>query len=414
MPWRWLILVFMLWGVPVSVEAVSLRYFDVVVGGRAAQMGGAFTALADDATATYYNPAGLVQIETGSFSLSANAFDVQTYTVEDRLFGHDITLRSQAFYPTAWGVVKKVGEFRLALSAVVISNLNGSTDNRFQNVEFEGVNFETVIANRDVQEQIYLVGPSAAYRLRSGLMVGGTIHYWYGESREDQTVFVGNVDPIVQLETLNREDVVTQGVSAQVGLLGRLSETYSWGLLLRSPTYLRQEIDSEERSYLYDETTGEFNRQSVEDQDTETARRPLGMTIGAAFHPRADVTLALDLTYSYSTDYTSANRKIEFEPVVNGALGGEILLTPRVPLRAGLYTNRTAAPELNSEATRQDDHVDYYGVTLGTGYLDDISTLEVGLRYAYGTGENKDPTTGEQFDVRATVYTLFVSGSFRF
>ena len=44
-------------------EDESLPYFGVGAGARAVSMGGAFVALANDATAPHYNPAGLVQIE---------------------------------------------------------------------------------------------------------------------------------------------------------------------------------------------------------------------------------------------------------------------------------------------------------------------------------------------------------------
>ena len=38
------------------------------VGARALGMGGAFVAVADDATATYWNPAGLTKVKKHSFS----------------------------------------------------------------------------------------------------------------------------------------------------------------------------------------------------------------------------------------------------------------------------------------------------------------------------------------------------------
>jgi hypothetical protein len=44
-------------------EDESLPYFGMGAGARAVSMGGAFVALANDATAPYYNPAGLVQLE---------------------------------------------------------------------------------------------------------------------------------------------------------------------------------------------------------------------------------------------------------------------------------------------------------------------------------------------------------------
>jgi long-subunit fatty acid transport protein len=397
-----------------SAEAISLRYSDVVVGGRSAQLGGAFAALADDATAAYYNPAGLAQISTSSLSLSANALDVQTYTIENRIAGHDIELTSEAFYPTAWGVVKKWGSMRIALSAIVIANLNAAATIRLQDVAFQGLPFNTLTADATAQEQTYLAGPSIAYPIRPDLMIGGTVYYWYGNTLQDQTIFVETGDPVIQAEVTSREEALTYGLLAQAGLLLKPSERYSVGVVVRTPTFLQQEIDFQNRSYSFDEASSEFVREFEEGEDTRSARRPSSATVGTAVHPNDHATVALDLSYYHSTEYTSAGQKIRVEPVVNGALGGEWMLNPRVALRAGLYTNFSAAPELNDRPAAQPDHVDYYGFTMGTGYLDAVSTLETGLRYAYGTGESKDPVTGERFAVRAEVYALFVSGSIRF
>jgi len=47
-------------------------------GARAAAMGDAFSAIADDVTATYWNPAGLGQIETPQMSLMQNSALIDT------------------------------------------------------------------------------------------------------------------------------------------------------------------------------------------------------------------------------------------------------------------------------------------------------------------------------------------------
>ncbi len=47
----------------------TAEFLKLAVGGRAAAMGEAFTAVADDATALYWNPAALLQIPSKSFSI---------------------------------------------------------------------------------------------------------------------------------------------------------------------------------------------------------------------------------------------------------------------------------------------------------------------------------------------------------
>jgi long-chain fatty acid transport protein len=50
------------------------HYQDQIVGEDALGMGGAFTAVADDASAAFYNPAGLAQIKSGSLSGSLSVY----------------------------------------------------------------------------------------------------------------------------------------------------------------------------------------------------------------------------------------------------------------------------------------------------------------------------------------------------
>ncbi len=53
-----------------KVGTYALPFLKIGVSARAAAMGGAFTALANDATATYWNPAGLVDLTRTDVSLS--------------------------------------------------------------------------------------------------------------------------------------------------------------------------------------------------------------------------------------------------------------------------------------------------------------------------------------------------------
>jgi hypothetical protein len=50
----------------------AANFLKIGVGARASAMGGAFTALADDGTSLYWNPAGLAQMEGGELSATYN------------------------------------------------------------------------------------------------------------------------------------------------------------------------------------------------------------------------------------------------------------------------------------------------------------------------------------------------------
>lgn len=397
-----------------AARAGVYNYYDVMVGGRAAQMGGAFTALADDATAAYFNPAGLVQISTSSFSVSANGLDLQTYTISNRLFGQNVKFRSSTFYPTAWSVVRSHGELRLAFSAVVPTNLDIASTTNLSNVTFQGQTFNVGFVDFRIKDRVYLVGPSLAYRLSPALMIGGTAYFWYGEALSETTVFFGGGGTQSQTGLFNRSSIATQGFLGQAGILYRPSDAYSVGLTLRTPAFLRQEVTIKDQRYSFDAPTQQFVNSFSQGGDSEPARRPAGAIIGLAVHPRTERTISMDVSYFAGARYGLLSNTITIEPVWNAALGFEEMIRPRIPVRAGFYTNRSAAPKLDANPTAQDDRVDYYGVTLGSGYIDELSTFEMGVRYAWGRGENKDPTTGDRFDIRSRVMTVFASGGIRF
>ena len=57
-----------------TAMADDFHYTNLLIGDRASGMGGAYTAVSDDATGLYYNPAGIAYTMGRSFSASVNAY----------------------------------------------------------------------------------------------------------------------------------------------------------------------------------------------------------------------------------------------------------------------------------------------------------------------------------------------------
>src|SRR5437899_9949578 len=82
-----------------------------VVGGRAAGMGGAFTALADDGSGPYYNPAGIAFARRSSLSLSASVYGLVSGTFTNALGdGHDFKYQDLNTFPVSTSVISKFGD----------------------------------------------------------------------------------------------------------------------------------------------------------------------------------------------------------------------------------------------------------------------------------------------------------------
>ena len=68
---------------PAAADTSNFRPY--LVGGRAAGMGGAFTALADDGAGPWYNPAGIGFVERSQVSLTGSAYGLASGSFKDAL-----------------------------------------------------------------------------------------------------------------------------------------------------------------------------------------------------------------------------------------------------------------------------------------------------------------------------------------
>lgn len=81
-----------------KVGTYALPFLKIPVSARGVAMGGAFTALANDATATYWNPAGMVDITRTSISLN------HTWWPADINLDFASAVFTLPFVPGQWGV----------------------------------------------------------------------------------------------------------------------------------------------------------------------------------------------------------------------------------------------------------------------------------------------------------------------
>jgi hypothetical protein len=109
-------------------------------------------------------------------------------------------------------------------------------------------------------------------------------------------------------------------------------------------------------------------------------------------------------------------REVRREPVVNGNVGMEWRAWPTVPVRAGVYTNFSAAPEI-PERTREahQPRVHMFGASASIGYLGRGFGLDFGVTVAFGSGvaqavDEADRTLLRRANVQNTFVYFFISG----
>ena len=339
---------------PVAARAGSSTYQDVLVGERASGMGGAFTALADDASAAYYNPAGLATVGSQNLSLSANVFDYQAQRLHGYFRGQDLRASSVSFFPSDWYTVIHTTRATYAIAVIVPESLSATATGNFSD------NGTRLQFNSNQSVQTYLIGPSVGLALTPRLSVGAAAYLLYGRYSNN---FHGTLS-----DQSGLDEVFQQITGYQVGALGlaglkyRLSDRVRLGLVLRSGA---------QPHHVEDRLNVEYNpgRTGTEVKGaTYYSRIPWSTTMGVAFLPNPAWTLAADLSVYAAARTAIYGTEYENKMICNLNLGAEYAATPSVPLRFGFFTNRSAAPGPTDGQQVQPAHVDQYGVTASVGW----------------------------------------------
>ncbi|HMW07258.1 MAG TPA: outer membrane protein transport protein [Leptospiraceae bacterium] len=151
------------------------------LGERASGMGGAYTAVSDDATGTYYNPGGLGFANKSSFTASSSGYQkgYDNYTNADGT-GRDYIRKSSSYFPNFLGYVG--GGEKLKYGFSFVSPYQSQTDVAnsitlpFQLYEGQYAYSNYVSINKEelIRTQF---GLSLAYRLTDRLSIGATLYY---------------------------------------------------------------------------------------------------------------------------------------------------------------------------------------------------------------------------------------------
>lgn len=423
------ILLISIFPLPGLSHAGIYNYQEVLVGEKAAGMGGAFTALADDATATFYNPAGIIQIPFNSVSASANAITVKTRT--GKFFLHDNEkLTSFDFIPTFWGVTASTVLGKIGFSIIVPESDNFELHENYSDVYAAGSTWNT--ARRDItyESDSYLIGPSYTFHITPRLSGGVSAFLLYNTFTESIYDFWNTTDAFLE-NSLGSNGSGT-GFTGKFGLLYKMTDKFRLSMVLRPPSEI--EIEAKVRQVAYVKEVGDpvVNRGNLEGVASYSRRLPYSSTVGLAWLPSDRFTLAFDLSYYGPTDYTqntidlvnfnpeTRSRNIILEKVINGNLGMEYMLTTTIPVRAGIFTDFSSAPEVRDIDTAQPTHLDKYGVTLSSGNMTANSTTIVGIKYSLGQGYGTAKDYGTiPVEFRKEAYTqtdivLFISGTYMF
>lgn len=398
-----------------------------LIGERASMMGGAFTAVADDASALWYNPAGLSAIERTSISLSANAYGMLLYKRTELLneatgATATSTLQQITAVPTTLGfAVSPRRGLTLALGVFAADKVRfvGSqerTDLTFEwPVDGSPLTFSRFSQRVNVDASTTLIGPGVGWHLGRRVSVGASLLVQISASALASTRDF--VDPVgAQLALSTSASGTSFGLVPVLGVRWQPHERVSVGFTWSSQTVplggtLTYSVSAVASTGFAELATGTARAD---------VRYPHRFALGVAWSPRSGLSLSADgilyaglrypVAYEIFNPFTSDG---VYEEVLHadGSLGVEARLTDSLALRLGLLTNTSGAPD---EVARE--RVQMFGGTAGVAIRIGGFTTSVGLVFQYGHSgyqtyarEPGFPLSQDRFNVQ-----VMVGGSSRF
>lgn len=439
---------------PAGAEAQALYYRSIPIGDRAVGLGGAFTGVANDSSAAYYNPAGLVR--GGRFGLQAS-FATIVFTKYKVVDAFDSPQADETFdttgtsaLPRFVGTAVKVGrkkfgddhQFALGYSTLEVarnrlnvgtsendptSSLDLRVDNNYRS-RWYGISFAAEVTEKSaVGFTIFLSDQSFGYGEDIGIAIGGTF--------DEQTGLRVGGDSATASSSI--------GVSAyhfvpRLGWLHKINSQWAIGVMLQTPGIPLKQKGGVLRRITTDISPDEPTFFLFDSGDIKAKMPiPFELRAGFGFQINEETLLSFDAAVAGPVKEGSLFAQPDQLADFDGRLG--VYLSPSIARRwtpnlsigaehkfgkavvaGGLFTNFSAAPDV-PETSQQytPDQVNMWGASVSVGIDTKGYRFNVGATGLFGNGdalaavldENADVVSYRRTQATRAAVILYVSGA---
>ncbi|MDZ7860071.1 MAG: UPF0164 family protein [Candidatus Krumholzibacteriota bacterium] len=212
-------------------------------GGRAASLGGAYTAVSNDAFALIYNPAGLTQINKKelSFGIYYSTEDLSTnYDRYNSLLPNSSTGISHL--TTVYPFPTYRGSFVIGFGVFRVANSDLEYFKNSRRDDLNGTIRNTLIQTGNIYQYRFGAGVDISPRIAAG----ANLVVWDGSSGFVEDISFEHTASDSSYLFSDDVSVNLDGLSMEMGLLFRLSKTLRAGLKISTPAWLSYDGDAVE------------------------------------------------------------------------------------------------------------------------------------------------------------------------
>ena len=354
------------------------------VGTKALGMGGAFIAVSNDATAMYWNPAGLAGQKSSISAYFTGVMPIGSYQYAVPAFGIDIDTKTESnIYPTGGLMgVYSMDKMTFGLGVYVPAGLGAEWPGNDLAAFSGGQSFSW-----ESKIGVIAISPTFAYQVTDQFSIGVAANIYYAMfdlSRPDAAD--ANQDGTPETPVQYTEESTGLGFGATIGLKYEINEQLAVGATFRTTTAVTMDGTAD----IVAPSLG--NMTLVETDFEREVTWPLWIGGGIAYKPTKCLTLALDAQYSkwslldeLIAEYDKmpdGEFILNWDDAVQIRFGGEYMVTPETAIRFGYYYDPAPAPDetLNILFPSSTNHVG----TLGFGHSFGKYRLDAALEYLFG------------------------------
>lgn len=362
-------------------------------GAKAISMGGAFTAIADDGSALFFNPAGIAFQKRSLFGSTAIILPSAEFDGENPFPGTGVNekMPSQQFFPSSFAYTQSMNDrWSFAVGMYSPFGLGTTWENPD---EFTGRFISTKAAIKAVRLQ-----PTIAFKPTDNFSVALGFSYMASTLALEQ--YVPSINPYTQSITNVAHVRMDGGMDADwgfdFGLMYRFNEDWTFGLSYHSEI----SIDYTGTAKFDQIMTGypDFdaivaNQLPLGDHDVETTIDfPALASVGIATTAIPNWTIAFDVDFAGWSSYEelplifvdipelSSIRREEWDDSFNYRLGLEYRASDAWAIRGGLIRDMNPQPtEYISPILADSDRT---WITLGCGYAAGSVIFDLGYMYS--------------------------------
>ncbi|HAR63971.1 MAG: hypothetical protein DKM50_13005 [Candidatus Margulisiibacteriota bacterium] len=377
-------------------NAEQYHYNDIIIGERASGLGGAFSAISDDPSGAFYNPAGLAFSDKSYISISANTYKYSSSQYKNILRltpkqgSRDWDSNSSAFIPTYFGILQDFNQFKFAFSVITpkADVFNQDTLTSFDTNN--SANMTEFLRNYDERSLFYMIGPSVgmlindSFALGASVFVTSTGREWIDNQWINYKNQIGNWGSNVwQWQNVYWEE-------SSYGMMGIFGAQYMPSKQLSVSLVLKEGIDFYAKAKRQDMiATSDVDTPALP-KYTETTidllsqgyrSFPLSLTSGMAFFVSPSLLWTADISWYFP--YNAPGKYFSNKEMINAATGLEYYLTLNTPIRFGVYANNSSLAYTSNGAK----DIDLLGTTFSVGWETEFSSLSLGIDYSFGKGK---------------------------